>query len=88
MVSANMRSSNRIELLRIQASHHHLEAIFKFYLLQTDLQRRTPEEYQDHTQLEQSKAALKQVLSHINEDKRKMEGKMKIFDLVYEVNNI
>lgn len=49
------------------------------------MQRRTPEELRDHKELEKAKESLKQVLSHINEDKRKTEGKLKIFDIIYEV---
>ena len=30
--------------------------------------------------------ALKNVLMHVNEDKRRFEQKMKIFDIVYQVN--
>nr|XP_039249551.1 protein ECT2-like isoform X2 [Styela clava] len=54
-------------------------------LLINDMQRRTPEDLKDHTELGKAKDSLKQVLSHINEDKRKTEGKMKIFDIIYEV---
>ena len=32
--------------------------------------------------------ALKNVLMHVNEDKRRFEQKMKIFDIVYQVNMI
>ena len=52
----------------------------------SDLQKRTPQELQDFTKLEEAKDVLKQVLLHINEDKRKTESKTKIFDIVYEVN--
>jgi len=55
-------------------------------LLINDLHKRTPENLRDYQELIASKEALKKVLSHINEDKRKTEGKMKIFDIVYEVD--
>lgn len=54
----------------------------------TDLHKRTPDTLQDYQELIASKEALKKVLSHINEDKRKTEGKMKIFDIVYEVSTL
>ncbi|XP_009858328.2 protein ECT2-like isoform X1 [Ciona intestinalis] len=55
-------------------------------LLINDLHKRTDDGLKDKTELEEAKKVLKQVLSHINEDKRKTEGKMKIFDIVYEVD--
>ncbi|CAK8677722.1 unnamed protein product [Clavelina lepadiformis] len=54
-------------------------------LLIGDLRKRTPKDLEDYEKLEEAKEVLSRVLSHINEDKRKTEGKMKIFDIVYEV---
>nr|CAB3240771.1 protein ECT2-like [Phallusia mammillata] len=55
-------------------------------LLINDLRRRTPEYIGDHQKLSEAGEVLKKVLSHINEDKRKTEGKMKMVDIVYEVD--
>lgn len=56
-------------------------------LLMKDLRKRTPEDIKDHFDLEKAENALKNVLSHVNEDKRRFEQKMKIFDIVYQVDN-
>jgi len=50
-----------------------------------DLRRRTSPNLKDHSKLGKTEEILKSVLSHINEDKRKMEGKMKMFDIVHNV---
>jgi len=56
-------------------------------LLMKDLHRRTPDTLKDYQYLEKAEKALKNILSYINEDKRRVEQKAKIFDLVYEVDN-
>lgn len=49
------------------------------------MHRRTPDTLKDYQYLEKAEKALKNILSYINEDKRRVEQKAKIFDLVYEV---
>jgi len=56
-------------------------------LLMKDLRKRTPPEIKDYEDLGKADAALKNVLMHVNEDKRRFEQKMKIFDIVYQVDN-
>jgi len=56
-------------------------------LLMKDLRKRTPPEIKDYEDLGKADEALKNVLMHVNEDKRRFEQKMKIFDIVYQVDN-
>ncbi|KAG9494070.1 hypothetical protein GDO78_001747 [Eleutherodactylus coqui] len=55
-------------------------------LLLNDLKKHTSEDNPDKTMLEKAIESLKEVMTHINEDKRKTEGQRQIFDVVYEVD--
>uniref|UniRef100_A0A8C5SV64 Epithelial cell transforming 2 n=1 Tax=Laticauda laticaudata TaxID=8630 RepID=A0A8C5SV64_LATLA len=55
-------------------------------LLLNDLKKHTAEDNPDKATLESSIESLKEVMTHINEDKRKTEGQRQIFDVVYEVD--
>ncbi|XP_026917227.1 protein ECT2 isoform X4 [Acinonyx jubatus] len=55
-------------------------------LLLNDLKKHTAEENPDKTTLEKAIGSLKEVMTHINEDKRKTEAQKQIFDVVYEVD--
>ncbi|XP_060538801.1 protein ECT2 isoform X2 [Pantherophis guttatus] len=55
-------------------------------LLLNDLKKHTAEDNPDKTTLESAIESLKEVMTHINEDKRKTEGQRQIFDVVYEVD--
>ncbi|KAJ8274683.1 hypothetical protein COCON_G00093080 [Conger conger] len=56
-------------------------------LLLNDIKKHTPEDNPDKVTLEKAVESLKEVMTHINEDKRKTEGQKQIFDVVYEVDS-
>uniref|UniRef100_A0A8B9IDV5 Epithelial cell transforming 2 n=1 Tax=Anser cygnoides TaxID=8845 RepID=A0A8B9IDV5_ANSCY len=51
-----------------------------------DLKKHTAEENPDKITLERAIESLKEVMTHINEDKRKTEAQRQFFDVVYEVD--
>ncbi|XP_059507073.1 protein ECT2 isoform X3 [Stegostoma tigrinum] len=55
-------------------------------LLLNDLRKHTDDDNPDKVSLENAIELLKEVMTHINEDKRKTEGQRQIFDVVYEVD--
>ncbi|KAM9762345.1 protein ECT2 isoform 2-T2 [Menidia menidia] len=55
-------------------------------LLLSDIRKHTADENPDKLKLERAIESLKEVMTHINEDKRKTEGQKQIFDVVYEVD--
>ncbi|XP_077440466.1 protein ECT2 isoform X2 [Vanacampus margaritifer] len=54
-------------------------------LLLNDIKKHTSDENPDKLKLEKAIESLKEVMTHINEDKRKTDGQKQIFDVVYEV---
>ncbi|XP_075997610.1 protein ECT2 isoform X3 [Genypterus blacodes] len=55
-------------------------------LLLNDIKKHTSADNPDKVTLEKAIESLKEVMTHINEDKRKTEGQKQIFDVVYEVD--
>uniref|UniRef100_A0A8C4GKV1 Epithelial cell transforming 2 n=1 Tax=Dicentrarchus labrax TaxID=13489 RepID=A0A8C4GKV1_DICLA len=55
-------------------------------LLLNDIKKHTSDDNPDKIKLEKAIESLKEVMTHINEDKRKTEGQKQIFDVVYEVD--
>ncbi|KAK5869353.1 hypothetical protein PBY51_024077 [Eleginops maclovinus] len=55
-------------------------------LLLNDIKKHTPDDNPDKKKLDKAIESLKEVMTHINEDKRKTEGQKQIFDVVYEVD--
>ncbi|XP_051482704.1 protein ECT2 isoform X4 [Apus apus] len=55
-------------------------------LLLNDIKKHTAEENPDKVTLERAIESLKEVMTHINEDKRKTEAQKQFFDVVYEVD--
>ncbi|KAI1891536.1 hypothetical protein AGOR_G00144810 [Albula goreensis] len=55
-------------------------------LLLNDIKKHTADDNPDKVMLEKAIESLKEVMTHINEDKRKTEGQKQIFDVVYEVD--
>uniref|UniRef100_F7FT66 Protein ECT2 n=1 Tax=Monodelphis domestica TaxID=13616 RepID=F7FT66_MONDO len=55
-------------------------------LLLNDLKKHTSDDNPDKNTLERAIGSLKEVMTHINEDKRKTEAQKQIFDVVYEVD--
>ncbi|ELW60915.1 Protein ECT2 [Tupaia chinensis] len=55
-------------------------------LLLNDLKKHTADDNPDKSTLEKAIGSLKEVMTHINEDKRKTEAQKQIFDVVYEVD--
>ncbi|KFO69313.1 Protein ECT2 [Cuculus canorus] len=55
-------------------------------LLLNDIKKHTAEENPDKIILERAIESLKEVMTHINEDKRKTEAQRQFFDVVYEVD--
>ncbi|KRZ70695.1 Protein ECT2, partial [Trichinella papuae] len=56
-------------------------------LLLSELLKNTDKANKDYQCIAKAIDALKQVLTHINEDKRKTEGQVKLFDIVNEIEN-
>ncbi|CAL1276165.1 unnamed protein product [Larinioides sclopetarius] len=56
-------------------------------LLLNDILKHTPKNCADHQALEKAIQSLKDVLLHINEDKRKTEGQVEMFDIVNDIEN-
>ncbi|KAF5277685.1 hypothetical protein FQR65_LT03665 [Abscondita terminalis] len=56
-------------------------------LLLNDILKNTPKTNSDHAALDQALAALKEVMTHINEDKRKTEGQRVMFDIFNDIDN-
>lgn len=55
-------------------------------LLLNDIKKHTTDDNPDKLTLARAIESLKEVMTHINEDKRKTEGQKQIFDVVYEVD--
>ncbi|XP_076879509.1 protein ECT2 isoform X7 [Brachyhypopomus gauderio] len=55
-------------------------------LLLNDIKKHTCDDSPDKVTLQQAIESLREVMTHINEDKRKTEGQKQIFDVVYEVD--
>lgn len=56
-------------------------------LLLSDILKNTPKSNPDHAALDQALAALREVMTHINEDKRKTEGQRVLFDIFNDIDN-
>ncbi|KAK9512129.1 hypothetical protein O3M35_000625 [Rhynocoris fuscipes] len=56
-------------------------------LLLNDTLKHTPKSNSDHSALENALSAIREVMTHINEDKRKTEGQMVMFDIFNEIDN-
>ncbi|GFT90886.1 protein ECT2 [Nephila pilipes] len=56
-------------------------------LLLNDILKHTPKSNPDNQALEKAIQSLKDVLMHINEDKRKTEGQVEMFDIVNDIEN-
>lgn len=52
-----------------------------------DILRNTQKNNPDHAALEQALAALREVMTHINEDKRKTEGQVTLFNIFNDIDN-
>ncbi|KAK0082478.1 hypothetical protein PV325_010315 [Microctonus aethiopoides] len=56
-------------------------------LLLTDILKHTNKNNPDHSALELSISSIKEVMTYINEDKRKTEGQLVMFDIFNEIDN-
>lgn len=56
-------------------------------LLINDILKHTPPTNPDHKELEQALKAIKEVMTYINEDKRKTEGRLALFDIFNDIDN-
>ncbi|XP_034949058.1 protein ECT2 isoform X5 [Chelonus insularis] len=56
-------------------------------LLLTDILKHTSKNNSDHGALELSISSIKEVMTYINEDKRKTEGQLVMFDIFNEIDN-
>ncbi|KAL3281139.1 hypothetical protein HHI36_004359 [Cryptolaemus montrouzieri] len=56
-------------------------------LLLNDILKNTPKTNPDYTALEQAQEVLKEIMTHINEDKRKTEGQVTLFNIFNEIDN-
>lgn len=62
-----------------------LRRFWWFFLI--DILKNTPKSNPDHAALDQALAALREVMTHINEDKRKTEGQRVLFDIFNDIDN-
>lgn len=53
----------------------------------TDILKNTPKSNPDYAALEDALAKLREVMTHINEDKRKTEGQRVLFDIFNDIDN-
>ena len=79
-LTTNVRNvgKNRTDVFKLFISH----------LKHLDIKKHTERENSEHPDvkgIESCLDALKDVMAHINEDKRKTESQRQIFDIVYEV---
>lgn len=56
-------------------------------LLISDIMKHTPQANPDFHRLENALNAIKKVMEHINEDKRKTEGRVALFDIFNDIEN-
>lgn len=56
-------------------------------LLLNDLLKQTPKSNPDHGELEKALSTIKEVMTHINEDKRRTEGQVVLFDIFNDIEN-
>ncbi|XP_014232915.1 protein ECT2 isoform X1 [Trichogramma pretiosum] len=56
-------------------------------LLLNDILKHTSKSNPDHSALEKSLNSIKEVMTYINEDKRKTEGQLAMFDIFNEIDN-
>ncbi|XP_013415818.1 protein ECT2 [Lingula anatina] len=56
-------------------------------LLLNDIKKHTNKNFSDYAALEKAVNALNEVLKHINEDKRKTEGQVAMFEVVNDIEN-
>lgn len=54
-------------------------------LLISDILKHTPKSNPDHKELEHALKAIKEVMTYINEDKRKTEGRLALFDIFNDI---
>lgn len=52
-----------------------------------DILKHTAKANPDHAAVEKALAALREVMAHINEDKRKAEGQVTLFNIFNEIDN-
>jgi hypothetical protein len=65
-----------------------VQRIPRIILLVQDLLKHTDPTHPDHCQLEGAVESLKNVMNHINEDKRKTEGQMYMFEMIREIEDV
>ncbi|KDR08513.1 protein ECT2 [Zootermopsis nevadensis] len=56
-------------------------------LLLNDILKHTNKNNQDYSALEQALSSIREVMTHINEDKRKTEGQLVMFDIFNDIDN-
>lgn len=56
-------------------------------LLISDILKHTPKSNPDYKELEHALKAIKEVMTHINEDKRKTEGRLALFDIFNDIDH-
>lgn len=52
-----------------------------------DILKHTGKGNPDHRKLDEALKAIKEVMTHINEDKRKTEGQLAMFDIFNDIDN-
>lgn len=52
-----------------------------------DILKHTNKSNPDHSALESALIGIKEIMAHVNEDKRKTEGQLQMFDIYNEIDN-
>lgn len=59
----------------------------KIFTFLADILKHTPKSNPDAKKLEEALRAIKEVMTYINEDKRKTEGQLAMFDIFNDIDN-
>lgn len=65
---------------------HHYLVINRIYI-PSDILKHTPKSNPDYKELEKALKAIKEVMTYINEDKRKTDGRIALFDIFNGIDN-
>jgi protein ECT2 len=61
--------------------------IMTYFIIVLDLAKQTPKSNSDNELLQEALAEVRRVMTLINEDKRKTEGQVALFDIFNEIEN-
>lgn len=65
----------------------HVNWMFKVYICFIDILKHSDKNNPDHQALVAALASIREVMTHINEDKRRTEGQVALFDIFNDIDN-